>query len=158
MDLGEVNKKHRSSQRLGYHATTMPADHQQSNKRRASDFQNVNQGNIQDLRDSIQELTELCAQVRESAAQARRQTERDSKNVSLMLGSIHAQESAIQNMAAVLDVTTVQLRAQEGKSPLIGTASREDRKDMVDLQDTVKALQAQVHQLEIRIGLCNCDS
>jgi hypothetical protein len=112
---------------------------------------------MQLLQDAIQSLTELCVEVREEGVHLRRQARRDSRNVSLMLGSIHSQENMTQNMSAVLNATSVQLRAQEGRVTWIGTASKEDRRDIVDLQQTLVALQTQVHQLEIRASACTCD-
>jgi hypothetical protein len=135
----------------------MPAD-QRGSKRRATGAPDTNLENVQLLQDAVQSLTELCVEVREDGDHLHRQARRDSKNVSEMLGNHQAQENRMMNMAAQLNKTSIQQRGQEGRLTWVSTAGIEDRRDIVYLQNTVVALQAQVHQLQIRASECSCDT
>jgi hypothetical protein len=134
----------------------MPADHR-SIKRKAAGAPAEEREDVRVLQERVQSLAEFCVEVREEGAHRDRRTRQDSRNVSEMLGNAHAQDIRMRNMAAGLNATTVQQRAQEGKLTWTSVAAKESRIDIVYMQQTLVELQAQVHQLQIRAAVCNCD-
>jgi hypothetical protein len=134
----------------------MPADHR-SIKRKAAGAPAEEREDVRVLQERVQSLAEFCVEAREESAHVDRRTIQDSRNVSEMLGNAHAQDIRMRNMAAGLNATTVQQRAQEGKLTWTSVAAKESRRDIVYMQQTLVELQAQVHQLQIRAAVCSCD-
>ena len=135
----------------------MPADHR-SIKRKAAGAPAEEPEEVRVLQERVQSLAEFCVEIREESAHVDRRTMQDSRNVTELLGNAHAQDIRTRNMAAGLNATTVQQRAQEGKLTWTSVAAKETRRDVVYLQQTLVEVQAQVHQLQIRAAMCTCDA